>query len=279
MQNPTPPPRPRRGPLLAALACGLALALAAWLQRPDGQLHVHVLAAPGDAVLIQTPAGRFALIDGGADPAQLALLLGRHMPFWRRDLLAAVLTEGGHRRIAGHLAALARYRPKLALAPPGLGRGAAAGEYRRLLAAAAAPARELRAGQRLDLDGATLTVLAAAPGDDGGAVLLLTYGATRVLLHTGGPAGDRAALRAAARPVDLLVYPWQRPLATPAVAALRPRAIVFTAAHEAADPALLTYADRLRHSPQVYHPANEGTVTLSSDGRRALVMTSGPQQR
>jgi hypothetical protein len=133
--------------------------------------------------------------------------------------------------------------------------------------------RALRAGQRLDLDGAALTVLGAAAGDEGGAVLLLSYGATRVLFHTGGALGDEAAHAVAGRPIDLLVYPWQRELATPLLEALQPRAIIFSTAHEAHDPALLSYAERRRHSPRLYHSANDGSVELISDGRRTVVVT------
>lgn len=265
---------PRRHRLLLPAACLMILLVTAWAQRPDGRLRLHLLAAPGDAALIQTPAGRFVLIDGGRDPSQLALLLGRHMPFWRRELLATLLTAGGGRRLPGQVAALARYRPALALAPPGLGSYGTAGEWRRLTEQARVPVRALRPGQRLDLDGATLTVLGVEPGEEGGAVLLITYGATRILVHTGGATGDEAALAAAGRPVDLLLYPWQRDLDTELVDALRPRAIAFTAAHEAEEPALLSYADRRRHSPRIYHPANDGTVTLVSDGRRASIATS-----
>lgn len=258
--------------LLAAL---LILALAAWHQRPDGRLRVMVLPTPGDAILIRTPGGRHVLIDGGRDPALLTLLLGRHLPYWQRDLHAVVLTRGDGQRLPGQVAALARYGVQLVLAPPDLGRGGAAAEWRRLTAMSGARTLTLRAGQRFNLDGVMLLVLGAEPGEQGGAVLLLHYGRTRVLLHTGGPLGDEAARHAGAAygPVTLLVYPWQRPLDTEAVAVAKPRAIVFSQAYEAAAPALLTYADRRRYSPQVYHPKNDGIVTLASDGHRVRITT------
>lgn len=270
---PLPPPSPWRKLALPA-AVALALLTVAWAQRPDGRLHVYILATPGDAALIETPGGRFALIDGGRDPATLTMLLGRHMPFWRRDLRATILSADGGQRTPGQVAALARYRPDVALANPAIGTGGFAGEWRRL--ALGGPHTALAPGQRLNLDGATLSVLGARGGDEGGAVLLLAYGATRVLFHTGGSAGDADALRAATTPLDLLVYPWQRALDTEAVAALRPRAIVFSQAYEAPAPALLSYADRRRHSPRVYHPAADGTVELASDGRRAWLTTEAP---
>lgn len=264
------PGRSRR--LLVPLLCLLTLGAVAWLQRPDGRLHLFWLATAGDAALIQTPAGRFVLIDGGGDPAQLTLLLGRRVPFWRRDLMAALLTGDDGRRLPGQVAALARYGVELAFAPPELGTRGTAAEWRRLAAQPGTTARTLRPGQRLNLDGATLTVLAADAGEEGGAVLLLRYGATQALLHTGGAYGDQAALAAASAPLDLLVYPWQRRLDTPLLAALRPRAILFSTAHEAPDPALLSYADRRLFSPRLLHQANDGSVEFVSDGRAATII-------
>jgi hypothetical protein len=171
------------------------------------------------------------------------------------------------------VAAIARYHAGLALAPAGLPTGGTAGEWRRLVAAEETPARALRPGQRLDLDGATLSVLAANKGDHGGAVLLLRYGATSVLIHSGGPHGDEAALSAAGGPLDLLVYPWQRELDTSLLRALRPKAIAFSEAYEAPAPALLSYGDRRRLSPRIFHTDNDGAVELISDGRRAWIAT------
>lgn len=269
-ERPAPPAYLSALRLLVPVA--VCLLLAAWLQRPDGRLRVTLLDTPGDAILLQLPDGRFALIDGGSDPARLALLLGREMPFWRRDLAAVLLTSPDGRRLPGQVAALARYRPDLALAPSGLPRGGVGGEWRRLVAELDVPARELRPGMRLGLGGATLQVLAVAPGDTGGAVILVRYGTARVLLHTGGPAGDAAVAQLAGPPLSMLVYPWQRELDTPAPA-LGPRSIAFSAAYEAEEPALLSYVDRRRASPNIYHPANDGGISLVSDGRRAWVET------
>ncbi|MGQ9925866.1 MAG: hypothetical protein ACUVS4_03255 [Chloroflexaceae bacterium] len=267
-----------RTALLIGVAVLLSLAWAAWLQRPDGRLWLTVLPVPGDALLIRTPAGRYVLIDGGRDPGLLALLLGRLMPYWQRDLQAVILTRSDGQRLPGQVAALSRYRAALALAPPDLGDQGLAGEWRRLTQTVDARTTPLRAGQRLDLDGATLEVVAANPGKHGGAVLLLRYGRTRALVHTGGPEGDAAVQHVAATlaPLDLLVYPWQRPLDTAAIAALRPRAIVFSQAYEAPAPALLSYADRRRYAPRIYHPKNDGAVSLISSGATAWIETATP---
>jgi glyoxylase-like metal-dependent hydrolase (beta-lactamase superfamily II) len=246
----------------------------AWAQRPDGHLHVYFLETPGDAILVQAPSGRFVLIDGGGDPALLATLMGRIMPFWRRDLAAVVLTSADGAHLPGQAAALARYRPDVALAPPGLATRGTAGEWRRLVGLLQAQTRALRPGTRLDLGGgAGLRALAVAPGDQGGAVLLIEYGTTRAIIHGGGSLGDAAADKAAGKPLAALAYPWQRELDTALLADLRPKAIIFTSAYEAATPALLSYAERRDLSPSLYHEQNDGTVELISDGKRAWVET------
>jgi hypothetical protein len=257
--------------LLMMVAFLLAVA---WAQRPDGRLHIYFLDTPGDAILVQAPSGRFVLIDGGGDPALLATLLGRIMPFWRRDLAAVVLTSADGAHLPGQVAALARYRPDLALAPAGIATRGTAGEWRRLVGLLQVQPRALRPGTRLDLGGgASLRALGVASGDEGGAVLLIEYGATRAIIHGGGALGDAAADQAAGRPLSILAYPWQRELDTSLLADLRPRAIIFTSAYEAAAPALLSYAERREISPKLYHEKNDGTVELISDGRRAWLAT------
>lgn len=230
------------------------------------------LAVPGDAIVIQSPAGRFVLIDGGSDPLALATHLGSHLPFWQRKLAAVLLTQADGRRLPGQVAALARYRPALALAPGELPRSGLANEWRRLTTVERIPTRILQPGVTLDLGGATLTVLHA---DNAGAVLLVQSGSSRILLHTGGPAGDPAALQLAGSPLDLLAFPWQRETEGSPLAALRPSRTVFTTAHTVDEPALRSYAERRQYSAAIYHPAVDGHITLISDGRRAWVETAG----
>lgn len=107
--------------LVAALGLATALVWATALQMPDGRLHVHFLdVGEGDAILIRTPKGRTAVVDGGADPARLLSEVGRRLPFWERriDLVALSHPHADH---AGGLAGLlGRYRVGLFLdARPG----------------------------------------------------------------------------------------------------------------------------------------------------------------
>lgn len=260
----------RQRALFIAILVGTLVTIA-WLQRPDGKLHVILLPTAGDAILIQSPAGSFTLIDGGRDPTDLAVELGAYLPFWQRHLAATVLTRAVERNLPGQLGALRRYRPALALAQT-----LPNGEWRDLLNSMATPVRQLQAGQQINLGGARLRVLATKDSDDGGAVLLIEYRATRVLIHHGGSAGDAALAALAGQTIDLLIYPWQRPITTPALRDLRIRAVAFSAGFEADDPALASFHERRQLAPRLYHPKLDGAIHLISDGRRATITTQSP---
>ena len=60
-------------------------------------------------------------------------------------------------------------------------------EWQRLLNEGATPIRIARPGDQLDLDGATLRILAIGDGGEAGLVMRLDYGATSVVFdHVGG---------------------------------------------------------------------------------------------
>jgi competence protein ComEC len=103
---------PYRAPLWALLlpvllAAALAFAVS---QQPDGRLHVWVLdVGQGDATLIRTPAGHTALIDGGPGITPLAGGIGRHLPFWQRDIDLVVLTHPQQDHLMGLVELVERY--------------------------------------------------------------------------------------------------------------------------------------------------------------------------
>lgn len=256
---------PRVGLMIAAL---LALA---WIQRPDGQIHVFFPALAGDAVLVQTPAGRHLLIDGGADPDALVTALGRHLPFWQRELALVVVTSFDGQRLPGQVAALERYRVQRALAPPGAAQNATLDAWRQALAYNATPVQALRAGQRVAIDGVTLHVLDC---NDQGALLRLDYGATSVVFaHSATP--DMLE-RQAARRASLLVYPWQRDPHAPLVESLRPAAIVYSDGYQTRHAPQQTYHERAIGGARLYHERVDGDIEWVSDGRRAWIRTSAP---
>jgi beta-lactamase superfamily II metal-dependent hydrolase len=255
------------GLLLAVLAVLAMLGLRA---RPDGRLHVYFLSTPGDAVLIRGPQGGFVLIDGGSDPALLALELGQRLPFWRRSLDAVVLTRPDGQRLPGVVAALTRYRATTALAPAETGKGAIYQRYRALLHEQSTPVVAARRGQRLAIGGATLTVLATPQGDEQGLVLRLAYGHTRLLL---APLLDEAQATLLAREQATLAYlPWARDVEPSLLRSLHPRSIVYADGYTSKHPPQHSYHERAASGAQLYHEKNDGTIEFVSDGRRAWVV-------
>ena len=272
--TPEPPAYPRRRLAIQVAILALVLALLAWRAWPSHQLRVIFLETKGDAVLIQTPAGGYVLIDGGSDPAALSAALGRQLPFWQRTLDVVVLTAADGAHLPGQVAALARYRADLVLAPAIAKRNPLIDEWRRLLAEQHATLRSARVGQRLNIGGATLRVLAVGAGDESGLIVRLDYGATSVVFdHSGGEADQEALTAAGLRPANLLVFPWQRDAHNDFVTALRPRAIVLTDGQEADKPIEQTFVERAIGGAALYHERLNGAITWISDGKRAWVET------
>jgi len=137
----------------------------------------------GDALLVQTPTGRYLLIDGGASVNRLSDGLGRRLPLASRRLDYLVVAATGDEQVAALPRVLERFPLDNVLwaGPP-------AGTYEALklsefLAERRIPVVQAQAGQVLDLGaGARLEVLAATRR---GAVLLLEWGNFRALLPIG----------------------------------------------------------------------------------------------
>lgn len=173
----------RSSSVLAAL--GL-LTLFTWRlvgDRPDGLLHITVLdVGQGDATLIQSPSGRFVLIDGGPSPIALSEALGRLMPLIDRRLDWLILAGNGEENLSGLAESVPRFKPRnVLLACP-----ANYGAYRYLIdqiTEAGIPMLEAQAGHTLDLGGGAL--LEVITLGDHGTALLLTYADFRLLLAPG----------------------------------------------------------------------------------------------
>ncbi len=95
---------------LAGLALTGLVVLGWFIGRPDGRLHVAFLdVGQGDAIFIQTPAGRQVLIDGGRYPSVVLDELGRQMPFWDRSIDIVMATHPDDDHIAGLVSVVERY--------------------------------------------------------------------------------------------------------------------------------------------------------------------------
>jgi len=158
------------------------------LSAPDGKLHLIVLdvsssSQSGDGLLIQTPTGRYVLIDGGVSPSKLSDALGRWLPLMHRHLDYLIIAGTGDAQLVALPASLERFMPAKVLWS-----GASAGTYAArklnvLFAEHNIPVINAQAGQSLSLgDDAVLQVVGKSSR---GAVLLLTWENFRVLLPIG----------------------------------------------------------------------------------------------
>ena len=95
--------------LLVPAAFAVSLAWSQALNRDDHLRVVFFDVGQGDAIFIETPGGRQAVVDGGADPLLVTRLLGERMRFYDRhiDIVAATHPHGDH--IGGLAQVLERY--------------------------------------------------------------------------------------------------------------------------------------------------------------------------
>ncbi|MBN1922371.1 MAG: DNA internalization-related competence protein ComEC/Rec2 [Anaerolineae bacterium] len=171
----------RVGALTALVLGGVFLYM-----RPDGRLHVTFLdVGQGDAVLIQTPAGRQVLIDGGPEASRMLSQLGEQLPFWDRELDAVILTSPDAARLTGLIAVLERYKVQRVATGAEIGRGDIYERWLEILAARdPGSVSVLMAGDVWELDDAgQLQVLwPLSEVEAGPLVLRLDYGEASFLL-------------------------------------------------------------------------------------------------
>ncbi len=172
-------------PWLALGGLGIAAVLVwrAALVAPDGKLHLTVLdVGSGDGLLIQTPSGRYLLVDGGPSSTRLADALGRRLPAGQRlDWL--VVAAPGEEQAASLPPLIERSPPGQVLWAGATGGTQAARRLQEQLNRLNIQPIPLQSGHRLDLgEGAWLRTLAVGPR---GAALLLEWGDFRALLPVG----------------------------------------------------------------------------------------------
>ena len=152
-----PPFAAPRGALLAVPALVVAGVLA-W-PSADPEVRVRALdVGQGDAYLVEL-GGATLLIDGGPDPARLMEELGASLSPWRRRIDVIVLTHAHLDHGAGLIAALDRYEVGMTLEPVGLNPGALTDLWAAGISRAHAERHAVRAGQRLRVGDAVITVL------------------------------------------------------------------------------------------------------------------------
>ncbi|HEV8672100.1 MAG TPA: ComEC/Rec2 family competence protein [Candidatus Limnocylindria bacterium] len=144
-----------------ALAAVPALVIACVLAWPSADPEVRVRAldvGQGDAYLVELGAATL-LIDGGPDPGRLMDELGASLPPWRRRIDVVALTHAHLDHGAGLIAALDRYEVGMTLEPVGLNPGPLADLWAAGISRAHAERHAVRAGQRLNVGDAVISVL------------------------------------------------------------------------------------------------------------------------
>jgi competence protein ComEC len=145
-----------------AVVAGSAAA-AGLLSRGIG-FRLHALdIGQGDAFLLESD-GRYALIDGGPDPALLLRRLGEVLPPWQRRIDVVALTHEHADHGAGLLAALDRYDVGLAIEPAGMNDVPLVRFWSEHLAQAHVRRQAVSEGATIRIGRAALRVL--APGRD-----------------------------------------------------------------------------------------------------------------
>lgn len=269
--------------LLLAGILAIVLLIIALRSLPDGRLHVvYFDVGQGDAVFIQTPAGRQVLVDGGRYPSVLLEELGEHMPFWDRSIDLVVATHPDDDHIVGLTGVVERFGIGLLIASVGAGSDDPA--YDSLLEDAAErgiPLHLAQAGERLDLgDGVSLEVLhpaadfRASSPNEGSVVLRLSYGDQTTLL-TGDAEGEaEQAMLRSNRPLQSTVLKAGHHGANTSsseafLAAVKPQVIIISAGRDNSyghpHPAMLRRASA--SGAAILRTDELGTVEMISDGR------------
>jgi len=252
-------------PLRYGLAgCALVLVIAGtlwWGRRNDGRLHLIVPELPGDGILIRN-GGMTALVDGGADGADLAHWLGIELGLAERHIDLLIQTRADETTLPGQLAAVRRYTIGQALLIQPVTPHPLWTELVRMLGEQRVPIRLARVGDQVRLgsngQGAVpiFEVLSAGATD---ATYELRLGAQRVLLlqSLGKAPMPPAAWQG---PALGLIYPWRRAVDDPRFAGLAPTFIVF--GEQPSGNAQLTLAERQPGSATLLHEALSGQINL-----------------
>lgn len=164
------------------------------LHAPDGKLHLTLLdVGTGDAILIQSPEGRYILIDGGPSASLLSNGLGRRLPPFHRKLDWLIVASPAREQIDALPRILDRFPPAQVLWAGPDSPSRAADYLRATLIENQISVIPAQAGQSLDLGrGSSIRVLTSGSR---GAILLLEWENFRAVFPLDASEEDYQSLR------------------------------------------------------------------------------------
>jgi len=282
----------RRAPAVRAWRLALWAATASWgaviaagaLRREGRGLALYVLdVGQGDAIVLRTPHGRWALVDGG--PRSPSVDAGRSvvLPFLRghgvQALDLVIATHGDADHLGGLPAVVEALAPELVLEP-----GQPLGtplylEYLRAVDAAGAAWKPARAGDTVVLDSVILAVMHPSQSwvathlatNENSVVVRVSYGSFDAVLVGDAGLAAESVLVAEARRSELLKVGHHGSAGATGPAwldALRPRAAVISVGPNRYGHPSPQVLERLAaRGVTLFRTDRGGTVTIRSDGR------------
>ena len=278
--------------ITAAVALGIAAAIL-WARvagGPDGYLHVHFLdIGQGDSILVVTPSGRQALIDGGPDGDIVSQALADTLPGGDRSLDLVVMTHLDSDHSNGLLDVLVRYTVGAVLSGPQPPDGEMGAQWEERLQRHGITPVEVHAGYTIHLDdGVELRVLNPMqdrlfkdPNNDS-IVIRLTYGDVSFLLAAdiegeaeerlvnGGAELSGTVLKVAHHGGKSSTTPGFLSAVTPAVAVVS-AGLDNSYGHPA--PAVIERLEAAAGAENVYRTDRDGSIEVVSDGVSVWVRT------
>ncbi len=133
------------------------------VDAPDGKLHITLLSGKNaGTILIQSPSGRFVLINGGEDKNELLSAVGRRLPVNFRRLDALILAPASSSDLLALPGALPQLEVENILRVGALPSSKAATNLDYTIGTLGKAIQSVAVGDRLDLgDGSVLTILRA----------------------------------------------------------------------------------------------------------------------
>ncbi len=255
----------------------------------SGGLALHFLdVGQGDAALLRTPAGRWVLIDAG--PRSERHDAGRRVvaPFLARQrargIALAVVSHAHADHLGGMPAVFDRFPVGSVLEPAELVAEAPYLAWLDQLEAQGVPWRGARDGMSVELDSVRIRVLHPDPAwrewqmdlNEDSAILLVEYGAFRVLFagDAGVLAEERLRGRVGAVSVLKVGHHGSRSATGETwLRELRPRVAVISsgAGNRYGHPHQEVTERLVRHGIGVWRTDQQGTITITTDGRRMQV--------